>query len=130
MTERFLNTAASQVVLADKETRDIFCDTFKQRRREAQRVAAAEAERAASRPERLKAFWERLGYTPDRAADEREAARRRLLAMPAAEAWIFEHPEDFNAETAPTVSAMENLVRRERRRLKAARRILKELGIK
>jgi hypothetical protein len=101
----------------------------------ANRAAAEEFER--SRPERLKAFWESLGlpqlYTEPgerECRQQREAARRRLLAMPAAEAWMVEHPFEFTLDTCPDQGAMTRLIRADRQRLKATRRILKELGIK
>ena len=56
--------------------------------------------------------------------------RARLLRLSAAEAWMQEHPEDFNADTAPTLRAGLRLVRMERLRLKASRERLRGLGIK
>jgi len=128
--ERFEPTTVAGKVYADPELRRIAYEHGRAMKQRLEAKTVAEAERQQSREARLKAFWERLGYTPDRASDEREARRRRVLAMPAAEAWIEEHPEEFNIETAPTVAALGRLVRRERERLKATRRILKELGIK
>jgi len=106
-------------------------------RAEANRRAAEEFER--SRPERLEAFWQRLGlpeFAPSarvrRApAEALERERRRLLARPAAEAWIEETEGAFiNADTCQTQRQFVEIAHNERRRLKAARRIFKELGIK
>ena len=120
---------ANNMLLSDKEFRDVFCTAFKERVVAQRAAAEAEAEIEKDRPERLKEFWQRLGYTPDRGADLREAARRRQLAMRPAEAWIEEHPEELTAETASTMGELQQLTRRERLRFKASRERLKGIGI-
>lgn len=104
---------------------------------EARRVAAEEVER--TRPERLEAFWQRLGlpeFAPSARAkrapaEALDSERRRLLVMPVAEAWIKETEWlVLNAETCKTQKDLLPIILNERRRLKSVRRIFKELGIK
>lgn len=130
MMERASSKPIQLIIYDDPQLRHLAYESNQELKRTREAAAAAEAERERDRPERLKAFWKRLGYTPDRARDEREATRRRLLAMPPAEAWMFEHPEDFNLDTAPTEGAMLRLIRVERMRLKACRLRLRGIGIK
>ncbi len=131
--ERFEAKTIQSIIYEDPELRKQMHTAWQeqQARLEANRLAAEAFER--SRPERSKAFWQSLGLSEmfeSREEDKREAKRRRLRAMPAAEAWIEQHPFEMNLETCPTIAALEVITRSERRRLKATRRILKELGIK
>jgi hypothetical protein len=92
-------------IYADRELRKIYRESVEQRRREAAE-AAAEAERRPPRdPKRLQSFFAELGVeVPDSVFErpnEGELARRRLLSMPAAEAWASSLPEYFNDFNAP-----------------------------
>lgn len=131
--DRFEQKTIQGIIYADQELRRIAYKSRQAQKQLREAQAAAEEEREKRRPEELKAFWERMGLPhlyENPAERERKAARLRLLATPAAEAWIAEHPEDFNLDTAPTESAALRLMRVERTRLKAARERLKGMGIK
>lgn len=121
-------------VYADPELRAASHESYQELKQRHEAEAAAEAERAQDRPERLEAFWQEIGlpeFAPSRrAAREQNAARDRLLRMPPAEAWLFEHPAEMNLETCPTINALSRINRNERRRLKAARRRFNDLGVK
>lgn len=96
----------------------------------AQRQAkdAAEAEMASTREKRARAFWERAGGRPKVAEEPQPVVR--VLDLDAAEAFIASHPPADRATDAPTLAECERRVRAERQRLKAVRRIFRELGIK
>lgn len=61
---------------------------------------------------------------------ERRKEVERLMRMSPAEAWMSQHEEAIDAETAPTRRALQELVYRERLRFKAARERLREMGIR
>lgn len=63
----------------------------------------------------------------------REARRnelKQLLSLSPAEAWMSQHEELIDSESAPTRGGLQLLVIRERLRLKATRQRLRELGVK
>jgi hypothetical protein len=121
-----LKTIKSRVY-ADPELRRVQREKLEELERQREAHFAAEAERVRTRPQRLEAFWQEIGL-PHFSPQGRE--RKRLLRMPVAEAWIFEHPLEMNSENCPTQREGILFARHELKRLKAARRIFKELGIK
>ncbi|HEY6232828.1 MAG TPA: hypothetical protein VIW64_16305 [Pyrinomonadaceae bacterium] len=132
--KQFEATTVYGKIYADRELRRIYRESVEKRRREAAEAAAEAERRPPPDPKRLIAFFQELGVEVSPALferpDERELARRRLLAMSPAEAWVEEHGLPFNLETCPTSKELPAFVRAERRQLKAARQRFKELGIK
>jgi hypothetical protein len=130
MMDRFESKTIKTRVYADPELRATMRSALEDfEARQAAAIAAA-TERERSRPERLKAFWESLGLPEFYATPEQREARRRrdrLLALPAAEAWIAEHPEEFNFQTT---AELQRSARVELSRLKASRERLMQIGVK
>jgi hypothetical protein len=96
---------------ADPELRRVMRETAEEMDLRHAAQAAAEAARLLGRAARLETFWCELGL-PQLTRSGR--ARSRLL----------------NSETVPDLRSLERFTRMERRRLKASRRVLKEMGIK
>lgn len=122
-------------VYADPKLRLIAWRSGQARRKARAAAEAEEAELLKNRdPERLKKFFESIGVELPAHAfakeDEETKRRNRLLAMPVAEAWVSMHPPSEQAFNARTRNEQMRLIQEERRRLKAVRRIFKELGIK
>lgn len=104
-------------ILNDPELREEFYQD--ECRRQGERIAA-DAVRASAQEEQQRRALNRV----------RRREVDRLLKLSPAEAWMALHPEVIDAETAPTVGALRELVMNERRRFKAARLRLSEMGVR
>jgi hypothetical protein len=108
-------------VLAKPELREIYHEELMTQRRARIEHERHQAERESEQDARLDALYARLGVPRPRRQDP------RLLVEPA-EAWVREHSDDI--DNPQTLLESRAFARIRLMRLKAARRLLKEIGIK